>query len=249
MRKQERKREKRDGIEINIEKVERNLKRNKLDYMNKLENEKEIGEEEKKEKLRQREKISPGIEKLKRIFEIEKDRENQEPNREKSKVKEMRNVFEEMMRKGSEEKIEKRGNEKGARRKIFRRKDMSDNKKLNLKLDMRQSQTLENFFDGIPAENFKGRDLSKNTGENPSITEKIGIKMGKENEKSSGKEKNKFKTLKTIKVGKSKKNEVSNFIKSVNSEGFKVENGVFGTILRLGRGKPKKRLKDREKIM
>ena len=43
-------------------------------------------------------------------------------------MKELRNVFEEMMRKGSEEKIEKRGNEKGARRKIYRRKDISDNK-------------------------------------------------------------------------------------------------------------------------
>ena len=62
-----------DGIEINIEKVERNLKRNKLDYINKLENVKaretvNIGKENEKEigqeKLRQREKISPGIEKL-----------------------------------------------------------------------------------------------------------------------------------------------------------------------------------------
>ena len=52
------KKRKRDGIEINIEKVERNFKRNKLDYINKLENEKEIGEQEKKEKLRQREKLA-----------------------------------------------------------------------------------------------------------------------------------------------------------------------------------------------
>ena len=164
-------------------------------------------------------------------------------------MKEMRNVFEEMMRKGPEEKIEKRGNEKGARRKIFRRKDLSDNKKLDLKSnkctkeDMRQSQSLEKFFNGIPAE--KGRDLSENKGEKPSFTEKKGIKMVKENKKSSGNAKNKLKTLKTIKVGKNKKNEGQNkknegpnlnkSVKSVTSECLKAENGVFGTMLRGGR--------------
>ena len=81
-----------------------------------------IGDSEKGERRTEKGRVSPGIEKLKKIFECEVE-ESRETTKKETKVKQLKSAFELMMTKSCEKKKEK---EKLVKRKLIKKKKDPD---------------------------------------------------------------------------------------------------------------------------